>query len=64
MNDYNLITQYDPKKDETSCILSMIYNRNDINIPKGDLPDLDNEKKYIEIYQFNRSKWIHEWKAN
>ena len=53
MNDYNLITQYDPKKDETSCILSMIYNRNDINIPKGDLPDLDNEKKYIEIYQKN-----------
>ena len=53
MNDYNLITQYDPKKDETSCILSMIYNRNDINIPKGDLPDLDNKKKYIELYQKN-----------
>ena len=31
----------------------MIYNRNDINIPKGDSPDLDNEKKYIEIYQKN-----------
>ena len=31
----------------------MIYNRNDINIPKGDLPDLDNEKKYIELYQKN-----------
>ena len=53
MNDYNLITQYDPKKDETSCILSMIYNRNDINIPKGDSPDLDNKKKYIELHQKN-----------
>ena len=53
MNDYNLITQYDPKKDETSCILSMIYNRNDINMPKTDLPDLDNKKNYIELYQKN-----------
>ena len=53
MNDYNLITQYDPKKDETSCILSMIYNRNDINIPKTDSPDLDNKKNYIELYQKN-----------
>ena len=53
MNDYNLITQYDPKKDETSCILSMIYNRNDINIPKNDLPDLDEKKNYIELYQKN-----------
>ena len=53
MNDYNLITQYDPKKDETSCILSMIYNRNDINMPKTGSPDLDNKKNYIELYQKN-----------
>ena len=53
MNDYNLITQYDPKKDETSCIMSMIYNRNDINIPKNEKPDLDEKNNYIDLYQKN-----------
>ena len=53
MNNFNLITQYDPKKDETSCILSMIYNRDDINIPKNEKPDLDNKNNYIDLYQKN-----------
>jgi hypothetical protein len=52
MNDYNLITQYDPKKDETSCIMSMIYNRNDINIPKNEKPDLDEKNNYRIICFF------------
>ena len=53
MNNFNLITQYDPKKDETSCIMSMIYNRNDINIPIYEKPDLDNKNNYIDLYQKN-----------
>ena len=53
MNVFNLITQYDEKKDETSCILSMIYTRNNINIPKNYVPDLNNENNYIELYQKN-----------
>ena len=53
MNIFNLITQYDPIKDETSCILSMLYNRDDINIPKNKKPDLDNKNNYIDIFQKN-----------
>ena len=51
MNIFNLITQYDPIKDETSCILSMLYNRDDINIPKNKKPDLDNKNNYIDLFQ-------------
>jgi len=53
MNNFNLITQYDPKKDETSCIMSMIYNRKDINMPKDDKPDINEENNYIDLYQKN-----------
>ena len=53
MNNFNLITQYDPKKDETSCIMSMIYNRKDINIPKDDKPDINEKNNYIDLYQNN-----------
>ena len=53
MNNFNLITQYDPNKNETSCILSMIYNRNDIIMPKDDKPDINNENNYIDLYQKN-----------
>ena len=31
MNELNLITQYDPKNDETSCIINMTYNKKGIN---------------------------------
>ena len=31
MNALNLITQYDPKNDETSCIIKMTYNKKGIN---------------------------------
>ena len=53
MNNFNLIKQYEPKKDETSCIMSMIYNRKDINIPKDDKPDINEENNYIDLYQKN-----------
>ena len=53
MNNFNLITQYDPSKDETSCIMSMIYNRNDIAIGKDDKPDMNDKNNYIELYQKN-----------
>ena len=53
MNIFNLITQYDPIKDETGCILSMLYNRDDINIPKNKKPDLDNKNNYIDLFQKN-----------
>ena len=53
MNDFNIITQYDPKKDETSCILNMFYNKKDINIPVTDTPDLNDEENYIQLYQQN-----------
>ena len=53
MNNFNLITQYDPNKDETSCIMSMIYNRNDIELPKNDKPDENDKNNYIDLYQKN-----------
>ena len=53
MNDFNIITQYDPKKDETSCILNMFYNKKEINIPVTDTPDLNDEENYIQLYQQN-----------
>ncbi len=53
MNNFNLITQYDANKDETSCIVSMIYNRKDINISKDDKPDIDEKNNYIDLYQKN-----------
>ena len=53
MNELNLITQYDPKKDETSCILNMLYNKKEINIPLSNIPDLDDKLNYIELYQKN-----------
>ena len=51
MNNMNLITQYDPKKDETSCIFNMIYNKDNINIPMLDKPDISDNESYIELYQ-------------
>ena len=53
MNELNLITQYDPQKDETSCILNMLYNKKGINIPLWNIPDLDEKANYIELYQKN-----------
>ena len=52
MNKFNLITQYDKNKDETSCILSMVYNKN-IIIPQNENPDTNNEHNYINLYQQN-----------
>ena len=53
MNNFNLITQYDHSKDETSCIMSMIYSRNDIDIEKSSKPDMNDKNNYIELYQKN-----------
>ena len=53
MNKFNLITQYDKNKDETSCILSMVYNQKDIIIPINKIPDLDSKNNYINLYQKN-----------
>ena len=53
MNNFNLITQYDPNKDETSCIMSMTYNRKDIDIAKADKPDMNDKNNYIDLYQKN-----------
>ena len=51
MNKLNLITQYDHKKNETSCIFSMVYNKKDINIPVKEKPDLADNEDYIKLYQ-------------
>ena len=51
MNNMNLITQYDPAKDETSCIFNMVYNTSNINIPLLDKPDINDKENYIELYQ-------------
>ena len=44
MNIMNLITQYDPAKDETSCIFNMVYNTSNINIPLLDKPDINDKE--------------------
>ena len=51
MNNMNLITQYDPTKDETSCIINMIYNTSNINIPLLEKPDTTDNENYIQLYQ-------------
>ena len=53
MNDLNLISQYDPIKKETSCILSMLYCKEDIKIPSSEYPDINKRLNYIETYQKN-----------
>ena len=53
MNNLNLISQYDPNKNETSCILSMLYNKEDIKIPIEEKPDTDNNNNYKDLYQKN-----------
>ena len=53
MNDLNFISQYDPIKKETSCILSMIYCKEDIKIPLSEYPDINKRLNYIETYQKN-----------
>ncbi len=53
MNNLNLITQYDPEKDETSCILNMIYNKKDLIIPINEKPDLNENEDYNKLYQQN-----------
>ena len=51
MNNMNLITQYDPAKDETSCIFNMVYNKSNINIPLLEKPDTSDNENYIQLYQ-------------
>ena len=53
MNDLNFISQYDPIKKETSCILSMLYCKEDIKIPSREMPDINKKLNYIDIYQKN-----------
>ena len=53
MNNLNLITQYDPNKIETSCILNMVYNKNDIIIPTNEKPNINDNEDYIKLYQQN-----------
>ena len=53
MNNLNLITQYDPNKNETSCILNMVYNKNDIIIPTNEIPNTNDNEDYIKLYQQN-----------
>ena len=53
MNDLNFISQYDPINKETSCILSMLYCKEDIKIPSSDLPDINKKLNYYNIYQKN-----------
>ena len=53
MNDLNFISQYDPINNETSCILSMLYCKEDIKIPSRDLPDINKKLNYFDIYQKN-----------
>ena len=51
MNNLNLISQYDPSKNETSCILSMIHNNENIKIPINEKPDTKDSNNYIDLYQ-------------
>ena len=53
MNDLNFISQYDPIKKETSCILSMLYCKEDIKVPSREMPDINKNLNYIDIYQKN-----------
>ena len=53
MNNLNLITQYDPNKNETSCILNMVYNKSDIIIPTNEKPSTNDNEDYIKLYQQN-----------
>ena len=53
INELNLIKQYDPEKDETSCIINMVYNYKGINIPLYNEPDLNEKNNYIQLYQKN-----------
>ena len=53
MNDLNFISQYNPINNETSCILSMLYCKEDIKIPSKDFPDINKKLNYFNIYQKN-----------
>ena len=53
MNDLNFISQYDSIKKETSCILSMLYCKENIKIPSSEYPDINKRLNYIETYQKN-----------
>ena len=41
------------KKDETSCILSMVYNKDEIVIPIQGIPDENWNNNYFNLYQQN-----------
>ena len=53
MNKVNLMIQYDKNKDETSCLLSMVYNNKNIIIPNNEKPDTNIDNNYINLYQQN-----------
>jgi hypothetical protein len=53
MNKLNLLTQFDEKRDETSCILSMVYNKDEIVISFQGSPDKNCDINYINVYQQN-----------
>ena len=53
MNKLNLLTLFDEKRDETSCILSMVYNKDEIVIPFQGSPDKNCDINYINVYQQN-----------
>ena len=51
MNYLKFISQYDPIKNETSCIVSMLFCKEDIKIPSRELPDINKKLNYIDTYQ-------------
>ena len=53
MNYLKFISQYDPIKNETSCIVSMLFCKEDIKIPSRELPDINKKLNYIDTYQKN-----------
>ena len=52
MNEKKLIKQYNPELDETSFLLSMIYNP--IEIPITEETDFDENKNYFNEYESNQ----------
>ncbi len=52
MNEKKLIKQYNPELDETSFLLSMIYNP--IKIPITEETDFDENKNYFNEYESNQ----------
>ena len=53
MNNLNCISQYDPINNETSCILSLLYSKKNVQIPSQTEVDTNENINYYDKYQKN-----------